>query len=61
MSDAFLLDRATLRPLQRTMLTGPAKIEPVCGDQAITGTMSVMGQRSDVGCADRGAGARRWK
>jgi hypothetical protein len=47
MTDAFDLDRATLRPLRRT-LGGPAKIELVYGDQAITGSMSIMGQKTDV-------------
>jgi dipeptidyl aminopeptidase/acylaminoacyl peptidase len=48
MSDDFDVDRTTLRPLRRTANSGPAKIELAYADQAITGTMSVMGQRSDV-------------
>jgi dipeptidyl aminopeptidase/acylaminoacyl peptidase len=48
MSDAFDLDRATLRPVRRSALSGPAKIDLVYGEQAITGTMAVMGQTRQV-------------
>jgi dipeptidyl aminopeptidase/acylaminoacyl peptidase len=48
LSDVFDLDRATLRPLRRTALSGPARIELVYGDQAVTGAMTVMGQKTDV-------------
>ncbi|HWN67412.1 MAG TPA: alpha/beta fold hydrolase, partial [Haliangium sp.] len=48
MSDTFEVDRATLRPLRRTVSSGPVKIELTYGDQAITGAMTVMGQRSDI-------------
>jgi dipeptidyl aminopeptidase/acylaminoacyl peptidase len=47
-SDAFDVDRATLRPLRRTANSGPAKIELAYSDQAITGTMQVMGQSTAV-------------